>query len=289
MKPETHLWEQYKKRITKDLEKQTELDAQYTEYLSLVDEISNAHNKFRANLEHLPIGVALRAWMSSVTDKKIAREQVDQILTIIDSKALPLKLSRKDILTLGYLQELGQEAHKQILEEIRCNIEWSIDKKEELVKCYIHFSEYLNEATEGEILVALDPDRAATAHKLLAFDSFIQFVQNVPERDALIAKLLYFGGPSVEDVVRLEYGMINRRDSTINFSGLSVDYPKHLILEILEFVGKKEKGDLLFLNYRGKPVDSPHLSQCFKRVSAKMIPVRKITPRNLLEAKTKLS
>lgn len=288
MKAETHLWEQYKQRITKDPNIQSELDAQYSEYLSVVDEIHNAHNKFRSSLAHLPIGVALRAWMASATNKKIANEQAEQILTIIDSKALPLKLSRKDILTLGYLQESGQEAHKQILEEIRCNTEWSIDKKEELVKCYIQFSGYLNEATDGIIPKALDRDREGTLHKVVQYDTFVEFIQELSERDALIAKLLYFGAPGVEDVLLLVRKDINSKSSSIRFQKDTVAFPKYLIEELLSHSKLRKQGELVFLNVRGDAVEGTHLSKSFKRISEKLDLETQITPRELSKAKTEI-
>jgi hypothetical protein len=289
MKADTKLWEDYKLRLLRNRIVHGNLDQQYDDYCHQVLEISIAHEKFRSILKDLPLGVALRAWMVSTLDEKVSKELVEKVLSIIDGKALPLQQKKKEVFTLGYLQELGLEAHKQILEEIRCNGEWSVDKKEELVKCYIHFSEYLNEATKGEILLALDPDRAATAHKLLDFDTFIQFVQSVAERDALIAKLLYFGAPSVEDVVLLRYGMLKKANSAVNFTNLTVKYPKHLIQDILSYAGKKGKDDLVFLNYRGNNVERTHLSQSFANISSKIFDDRKITPRTLLETKTELS
>jgi hypothetical protein len=105
----------------------------------------------------------------------------------------------------------------------------------------------------------------------------------------LIAKLLYFGAPSVEDVVLLRYGMLKKANSAVNFTNLTVKYPKHLIQDILSYAGKKGKDDLVFLNYRGNNVERTHLSQSFANISSKIFDDRKITPRTLLETKTELS
>jgi len=69
-------------------------------------------------------------------------------------------------------------------------------EKEDLVESYLS----LSNSTLGYIYPAYDPDRQKAINKSIRYEWFIEFVQKFSERDALITKLIYFGGPSMEEV-----------------------------------------------------------------------------------------
>jgi len=287
MKAEVQFWNEYKQRISKNKKTQDSLEQQYEDFCNLIENMGKAQDEFRGQIHELPLAVALRGWVASTSNKKEAQDYLEQIFTLFDSQVFSLRNNRK-VITLGDLAEKGQEAHCQIVEAIRNLSGWTLGERESLVRCYIDFAGYLNETIYGLISKAVDLDREETAHKVLSFDMFIEFVQQLSERDSLIAKLLYFGAPTVEDVLSLKYGDLERRKSSVAFQNCSVVYSKHLIQEILKYSGRKKRGDLLFLNHYGKRMERTHLNQCFGRESEKIFN-EKITPRQLLATKTKLS
>ncbi|SCA62548.1 hypothetical protein SCG7109_AB_00280 [Chlamydiales bacterium SCGC AG-110-M15] len=288
MTAEAQLWDICKKRIVKNKEDQDRLDEQYVEYRELVKGINKTLIEFRKSLLTLPLPVAFRTWVASTKSKKKAQERLKQMLLLFDSRVFFLKETRQ-ALTLGDLESGGQAVHRYIIETIRCSSDWSIKEKEKLVLDYIEFGTFLSEDTNGLIIKPVDPDRESVTHKVLDYDLFLEFSQELPERNSLIAQLLYFGASSVEDVISLKYRMVKKRKNAIQYSKYSVIYPQHVIEAVLRYTGRKEGKEFVFLNYRNNPVERSHISQNFKRVSENMIGGKTITPRTLLEAKTSLS
>jgi integrase len=207
------------------------------------------------------------------------------MVQLIERKILSIQDQKGQLLCLDYFQEQGEQEHKRIIEDIKCILDWPNLIKEELVQHYIEFSQHLHQNTFGIIPIAQDPDRLHASQKVVNYDDFTRFVQFLSERDALIAKLLYFGGPTVEEVLFLKYGQLDFDNCSVNFSKQSVSYPKHLILELSNFAGKKKKNALVFLNYKGKQVVRTHLNHSFGRASKEINLM--ITPRELTKIKLK--
>ncbi len=256
-------------------------DKQLSQYSSLINETQKFHSKLASNLKDIPLVVGVQHWLNS-SPSQLSRKQ---ILELIEKKILPLKNEKGQLCSLGELQEQGEKYHNKILEEIRCAQDWPIARKEELVKCYIEFCDHLYQSTLGILPKAQDPDQFYASHKAVNYDQFTKFVQFLSERDALIAKLLYFGGPTVEEVLFLRYGQLDFDNRTINFSKQSIRHPKHLMAELANFSGKKKQKELVFINYKGNQIARTHLNQSFGRASKSIH--SKITPRDLLKLKLK--
>lgn len=282
---EKFFWEKYKNQIHNASERSQELEKKFSQYSALIEENQNIYSILKTILKDIPIGIALRHWLNLISNQSKQKKASDQALQLIERQILPVQIKNDQLLTLNYFQEKGEEKHKKIIEEIRCVSDMPTAIKEELVQCYVDFTHYLNQNTFGIIPIAYDPDRFYASHKIVDYDDFMEFVQLLSERDALIAKLLYFGVPTVEEVIFLKYGQLDFNDCIINFSKQSIKYPKHLMLELLNFSGKKKKNASIFLNYKGNQIVRTHLNQSFGRAS-KEINLR-ITPRDLLKLKLK--
>lgn len=276
-------WEKYKNQISDDSQKSVDLEKKFSQYSALIGENQNIYSILKTILKDIPIGIAVRYWLNIFSSQSKQKKASNQIVQLIERKILPVQNKNGQLLTLNYFQEQGEQEHKRIIEEIKCISDLSISEKEELVQCYIEFSHHLNQNTFGIISTAYDSDRFYASHKVVNYDDFTKFVQQLSERDALIAKLLYFGGPTVEEVLFLKYGQVDFTHCVINFSKQSIKYPKHLILELSNFSGKKKKNDLVFLNYKGNQVVRTHLNHSFGRASKEIN--LKITPRDLVKLK----
>lgn len=278
-------WEKYLNQIHENSEKSKDFEKKFSQYSALIEENQNIYALLKTLLKDIPIGIALRYWLNTLSNQSKQKKASDQVAQLIERKILPIQNKNGQLLALNYFQERGEEEHKKIIEEIRCIPDLPIAIKEELVQCYIEFTHHLNHNTFGIIPIAYDSDRFYASHKIVNYDDFMKFVQLLSERDALIAKLLYFGGPTVEDVVFLKYGQLDFSNCIINFSKQSIKYPKHLMSELSNFSGKKKKKDLIFLNYKGNQIERTHINQSFGR-AAKQIN-SKITPRDLIKIKLK--
>lgn len=196
------------------------------------------------------------------------------------NRLLPGINSEGTLLTLEEFKSIG---HQKILEEIRCVSGCSTADKECAIRSYLMFSSSLARDTCNFIPSGFDPDRNLVRRKKIKYDEFFEFIQKLSNRDALIAKLLYFGAPSIESVLSLQFTAINVEKVSVSFPEGEVVFPKHLIKELLSSIqNRKEKHDLVFANLRGTEVERAHLNQSFSRASQKSIIATKITPGNLL-------
>lgn len=176
-----------------------------------------------------------------------------------------------------------EHGHQDLIEQIRTVNDWSIFEKEEIVKCYIEFSHSLARNTYDLIPLAFDSDRDRVQQKTVTYDSFIDFVQQLPKRDALIAKLLYFGAPSLEEIMTLTVSAVSKKTPEITFNEVTITLPQHIYNELYDVIKGKNTSQLVFCNVRGEKVNRTHLNQSFLRASEKSSLKVKITPASLLK------
>lgn len=112
---------------------------------------------------------------------------------------------------------------------------------------------------------------------------FGRWCQYLPDRDRMIAFLLYFGAPSLEEVLNLRV-KDKLPDWTLNFPSYDLVLSFDLGVCLGDFCYGKKKEDLIFVNRYGKEITRTHLNQSFKRASRKAnLPT--ITPSALMELK----
>jgi integrase len=182
------------------------------------------------------------------------------------------------------LNELSPDDHKTIIEEIRCTPELTTAQKEESVAAYVDFSQHVSRMTYGIIIQGEDLDVMRTVKKIVDYNEFIEFVQLLPERDALIAKLLYFGAPTMDEVLDLRVNQVNAEENIVKFHEFSMKYPKHVILELGNYLKEKEGNEYVFKKVHGERIERTHLNNCFNRSSRKTSKNTRITLKMLLES-----
>ncbi len=264
-----------------DSQKKTLLE-QPTEFRMKTSEFNTEANQYLAYSKTVAVTSAIRAWMEeTLADAHWKERYANSFGQLYKKNIIPFFSESGKLVTLEYFEENG---HQSILEAIRCVNDWSLLEKEEIVRVYVEFSQSLARQTRGIIPDGFDPDRERVRNKAVKYESFIDFINHLSERDALIAKLLYFGALTIEEVIALSPKAVNAKTCTIDIGGTSTEYPKHLILDILAYVKKKEKPQkILFANVRGERVERAHLNQSFSRACEKMSKKTKITPGSLLK------
>ena len=73
----------------------------------------------------------------------------------------------------------AENKYKQVLEEIRCYEQWSLELREEFVSFYIVFEHWLSELTFGYLPKVEDYDRRVTERKKLSFDMYIKILSRL--------------------------------------------------------------------------------------------------------------
>lgn len=275
-------WKECKSQVAKGLNQNRALDSQLMEYSKKLALVSSEMVRFREFLRAIPIAVAIGYWMKGLAvDEFWSQRYLPQMIKLQEHGVIPFRNSNGSLVLLDYFMQHG---HQEILEKIRCVDKWSLFEKEEIVQCYVQFSQSLARQTVGVIMGGLDPDRDRVRCKAVKYDAFIDFVQHLSERDSLIAKLLYFGAPSLDEILALKGKQVVADDFSIQFDNGLVVFPRHLIQDLMAY--HKVNGGakkLLFTNVRGEEVERAHLNQSFARACEKMSKKIKITPGSLLK------
>jgi len=239
-------------------------------------------DRLRDFLRSIPLSVAIIDWAKGlIADDFLSERYLPKMLKLQRQRIIPFEDSQGNPIFLDYLIQQG---HQEILENIRCVDEWSLFEKEDAIQCYIQFSHSLARRTLGIMPHSFDPDRDRVRYKAIKYESFIDFVQHLSERDALIAKLLYFGATSLEEILSLRGDQIKVDNFSIQFDKSPIVFPRHLIRDLIAHQAIRGDGKkLMFTNVRGAEVERAHLNQSFARACERMSKKIKITPGSLLK------
>jgi integrase len=280
MTTKTSFWQEYLKRTDKNVSSST-LQQYGKIMMQGKKQLQDAIEAFRLKLSEIPLGAEIANWLESLDlPKEYISRYTESMLNLIDLRLLSLTNRQGQLRTLN---DFSPNDHRDTIEEIRCSSKLSTPDKEKAVEAYIIFSQHLSRATCGLIMQGEDPDFQRTIKKVVWYKDFIKFVQLLPERDALIAKLLYFGAPTMDEVLSLRVDQIDSRKGMVKFKKFSVKYPKHVMLDLKNSLTQKKKEDLIFTNLHGQQVERTHLNNCFNRAARKLDGNTRITPKMLLE------
>ncbi|HSX03356.1 MAG TPA: hypothetical protein VLG76_01360 [Rhabdochlamydiaceae bacterium] len=275
-------WTGCKKQIPK--ESLRSLEPLLHKYTDETWKIRRSFNEFHSSfLTTIPLVVVLAHWIQGIVSDPMWRDKyVKGMEALIAKKLIPLMDSDGKNATL---EKLRQEGHQQIIENIRCVQDWTPFEKEELVQCYVQFSHHLARYTFEYVPAGFDPDRRRAQQRIVKYEYFFDFVQQLSERDALIAKVLYFGATSIDETIALKKEAIDEKNFAIQFDEKKVVFPKHLIQDLSVHVKDKSSSQLVFTNVRGAEVERAHLNQSFARACERIPRGIKITPGSLLRLK----
>lgn len=277
----TTFWNSFKNEVAKSSAQQKELDLQLANFQTQSKKIDEELSQFHYFLKSISIASTIANWIfESSTTQNVLERYLKAFSQLTAKNILRLHDEKGNLLTLAYFMEHG---HQDLIEQIRTVEDWSLFEKEEIVKCYIEFTHSLARNTYDLVPLAFDSDRDRVQQKVVAYDSFIDFVQQLPKRDALIAKLLYFGAPSLEEIISLSVSAVSKKNTDIKFNEMTVTLPQHIYNELYELIKDKRSSQLVFSNVRGEKVNRTHLNQSFLRASEKSSLKVKITPASLLK------
>lgn len=276
---ETTFWQKYVKQVGNKAALKEPKRYQGT-ILQAKAHLQEAIGNFRKELAKIPLAAEIENWLQGLIIEECKELFKERIQELVRLGVISLTHQGK----IRTLNELSPNDHKTIIEEIRCSPELNTARKEESVAAYIDFSQHVSRMTSGLITQGEDPDVMRTLKKIVDYNDFIEFVQLLPERDALIAKLLYFGAPTMDEVLDLRVNQVNTEEKMVKFHKFSMKYPKHVILELGNYLKEKEGNEYVFKNVHGERIERTHLNNCFNRASRKTSKNMRITPKMLLES-----
>lgn len=221
---------------------------------------------FHKNIATVPLVSTVVFWgKTTVADKFSSARNAEAMHQLIKHGFIGLKDTQGKSWTLSHMVSLG---HDFIVEAIRCNEIWSVEKTEEYIQFYLSFVNWLSEVTLGYVPRAEDPDIKKTQLRKIPLSDFITIRKNLKIRERAIADLLYYGGDrSLEEILNLKTSDV--KEDQVIFKNASIHYPKHVLKNLQEYIGSRKKGPL-FVGLHGEKVNPTVPYRALKTAISKM-------------------
>lgn len=181
------------------------------------------------------------------------------------------------------LQQFSLVNHEAVIDEIKQIIKWSEATRQARAAAYISFTGFLQRKTKGVVRKAIASkdgvaktffktrDKVKT-HALdqLQTRKFLQAIESLNKRDALIAKLILQGGKRKNEVLALEVDQISFEMNQIEFEQSKtrgtqkktvINYPNHIMLELREYI--KDRNGVVFVTRNGKSIATTQIDRNF--------------------------
>ncbi len=241
----------------------------------LSQDLYESRGKFENKLYELDILPILTLWSNETKTKTNDFDLMSETLINFINK-------------FGYLKTIGElrsGGFHLIIEEIRTNSKLDRSIQEKIVANIISFFSFLHEKTLGIFQLPYDPDKQQCAFRKLNYELFVEFSLLLPERESLLAKVLYFGAPTLDEVLNLKWHQVSNNMSCINFQKHLIKYPRHIIDNLINLKTRKgyKDNELVFQTSHGDYIKRNHLISYFDRACRKLKTYTKITPKVLLE------
>lgn len=240
-----------------------------SELATLSDGVQDAIASFHAQISPLPfVGVTL-SWAHEVgAHVAFGERYISCIADLLESHILPsIDAKSHKFLSLG---ALNLEDHAAIFDAIRSNKNWPVDKQEEYTSIYNQFANWLAEVTYGLTLGPFDTDRSLTSQRRLPFDVYVKILKWLSDREKILAKIFYLGGSrSLEEVLSLKIADIDYKNNALKLSEDSITYPKHVLLDLKDYIGSRSKG-YVFIGRTGDKIDHTVPYRALKTVTSKL-------------------
>ncbi|MBU2646376.1 site-specific integrase [bacterium] len=196
------------------------------------------------------------------------------------------------------LQQFSLINHEAVVDEVKLIRQWSEATRQARAAAYISFTGFLQRRTQGIIHKAVTNkegvnktffkirDKVKTnALSQLETRMFIQEIEKINSRDALIAKLLLQGGKRKAEVLGLKTEQIDFVSQTITYTqsktrGMEkvtvINYPPHVMSDLKRYIGQRT--GLVFITRNGHRISPFQIDRNFLRAGRQAgIPFR-VTP-----------
>ena len=257
--------------------------------LSYQEACEEIDNNLWKNLGMLTVERACIDWLSEIQNINTLRNYRSGMGKLYEIGLIDLFMT---------LQQFALINHNNIIDKIKTVSHWSECTRQTRAACYIAFTAFLNRRTNGMIKKAL----AKREGKLKTFSKvhhkvktkamiqpewilFLEALQKINARDALIAKVILQGAKRVNEVLSLQTDQINWEENQITFiqskTGVQIKktiitYPQSIMNALRECIGTR--AGYVFITSLGKPLRRLQLSNTFAKAGKKAEISHRITP-----------
>ena len=261
---------------------------------SLLELMYNRHDfifTFQCDLKEKPIIDVFTYW--GAYERKNWKVQYKmEILALIQSDIIPKKFASGQQFTVDGFRHIR---HLAVIEYIKTKKDWPENKKVRLVECYNEFLEWLNrisfkmfEAELPSFQMSLQAAEQALTLTLPDWRFFIEELEQINKRDALITLLLLQCQKRVSQVLKLTIDKINFENCIVQYKSKNksdaIKYEAGFMKELQEYIKSttaiRKKCKIIFITRTGKPVTRLRLNYSFTK-ACKNIDSKPISPESL--------
>jgi len=181
------------------------------------------------------------------------------------------------------LQYFSLINHENIIDEIKLLPDWKEATRQARVAAYISFTGYLQRKTQGLISKAISNREGAakTFYKIREkvktnaltnsqTEIFLENLEKINSRDALIAKIILQGGKRKSEVLELVINNINFEKKQIRFKQTKtkgiyketiITYPDSIMRELKEYIGRRS--GLAFVTRNNRKIHAQQIDRTF--------------------------
>lgn len=213
------------------------------------EEVDHTIDKFQRKMNTLSLLSVILLWAQYMgKDKALGAKRLSMLSELMEEGLFPPKKKMT-------LKEFALSGHDSVIDHIRSFSKWFLQKREDFVTFYVEFGNWLSQATYGFIPIVTDLDRQMTARRKLPFETYIDLLALLPEREHILTKLFYLGGErALEEVLNLEIKHIDFAKGHIHFPGYFVRYPMHVLDDLKAYIEERKKG-FVFLSKQGERIN----------------------------------
>jgi integrase len=171
-----------------------------------------------------------------------------------------------------------------IIENIRCDDRFDIRTKEDLIGNLCDFVRW--SCTEARIARPdlRDLDRVIARNRAICYYSYTRLISKLEGKYQLIAKLMYFGGKPLSQVLNLNVQDIDFSCNSICFDDHMSPFPKHVIKDIKALIRDKTYGKI-FSGRDTKELNPSTVFRNLKNAANKAYLGDNFTPKDLYKTK----
>jgi integrase len=257
-------------------------------------------NLWLQDLEDTSVEIVIMHWISNL-NTETANTYKYHMIDLMRRNVIPKVDANGMPFTIGLFRHVPHEANIDYLKTIS---EWSEATKQAKAACYISFTAYLERQTNGWFRKALPStlgsnptffqvrDKCKTqALEMGDWYRFIDALDKINYRDALIAKTMFQGAKRISETLSITLDQLDFEKNIIRFrqkktggtiKDIPISYPKHFMDELSLYIkktaDKRKDSPLVFITNTGKALSRVRFNQCFSRAGIAAKIKFKVTP-----------
>jgi hypothetical protein len=212
-------------------------------------------------------------WAQNIgRDRIIGKRYLSLMKDLISSKAFKkLQVPFTNQFVNLWCLALCPNHFQDVINAIRMNENWTMEKREECVSLFCEFTCWLSKETFGYISELRDFDRDVTKTRRIKYDDYVKLIQNMELREQIITKLLYICGlKDIEHILKVKIEQIDYMlNNQMHVNGEIVSIPAHLSKDIRKYAGSRSEG-YLFLGKTGERISSSTPLRVLRTISKKL-------------------